>query len=316
MRIIITGGTGLIGRALSKALVENGHNVTVLSRNPIEAKVMSEGVHLHRWDGKTAEGWGHLADGADAIINLAGANLGEHRWTKAYKKEIRDSRIDAGNAIMEAIRAAEEKPGVLIQGSAVGYYPSDTSDTEYTESSRIGNDFPAKVLFDWELSTAAASRMGIRRPIIRTGVVFSNDATAYKRLKLPFSFFVGGKLGDGDQWMAWIHIEDEVRAILFLLENEAADGPFNLVAPNPVRAGELAIAIGDAMGRPSLIPAPGFALKAVLGEMSTVVLEGRKAVPAKLLEMGFEFKYPTIEAGLAELTGKSKEKKQADPVPA
>jgi uncharacterized protein (TIGR01777 family) len=316
MRIIITGGTGLIGRALSKALVERGDDVTVLSRNPIEAKSMPEGVHLHRWDAETAEGWGHLVDGADAIVNLAGANLGQQRWSTEYKKTIRDSRVNAGNAVMEAIRAAEVKPKVLIQGSAHGYYPSDTTDTEYAEDGRLGNDFLAKVLFDWEISTAPASRMGIRRPISRTGVVFSNDASAYKRLKLPFQFFVGGKLGDGEQWMPWVHIDDVVRGILFLIDNEAADGPFNLVAPEPVRAKELANAMGDVMGRPAAIPAPGFAIRTLFGEMSTVVLDGRKVVPAKLLEMGFDFNYPTIRMALAELNGKPVEKETNDPVPA
>jgi len=313
MRIIITGGTGLIGRPLSAALIAQGHEVTVLSRDPIEAEPMPEGVFLHRWDGKTAEGWGHLVDGADGIINLAGAGMGDRRWSKKRKALIRDSRLNAGMAVMEATREATIKPKVLIQGSAMGYYGGDNGGTISVEASESGDDFMAKVCFDWEISTAPASHMGVRRPVIRTGIVLSNDGGAFTRLKLPFKFYVGGKLGDGSQWFSWIHMQDQIRAMIFLLENDAADGPFNLVAPNPVTNQELSNALGDAMGRPSAIPAPSFALKIALGEMSDMVLKGPRVLPKKLEDMGFEFQYPTIEEALDELVGEAKSTPQALP---
>ena len=305
MRIIITGGTGLIGRPLSESLVAQGHEVTVLTRDPIEADPMPDGVFLHRWDGKTADGWGHLADGADAIINLAGAGIGDGRWSKKRKEAIRNSRLQAGFAVLEAIKMAAIKPKVLIQASAIGYYGSVEDGTIMVEQNPPGNDFVAKVCFDWELSTAPASGMGVRRPIIRTGVVLSNDGGAFARLKLPFKFFAGGKVGDGSQWFSWIHIEDEIRAIQFLLENDEADGPFNLTAPHPVNNQEMAKALGQAMGRPSAIPAPSFAIKSVFGEMSSIILKGQRVLPKHLEDMGFEFQYPSLEEAFAQLEGKS-----------
>lgn len=304
MRIIITGGTGLIGRPLSTALVAEGHDVTVLSRNPDQAKDVPAGVKLAAWDGQSAQGWGALADGADAIINLAGENLSGGRWSKEMKQKIRQSRTRAGKAVMEAIAAAAVKPKVLVQSSAVGYYGTDTGDMEVTEAAPAGNDFLAKVCFDWESSTAAAAGMGVRRPVLRTGVVLANEGGAFPKLLLPFKLFAGGPLGDGKQWLPWIHIEDEVRAIQFALTNDQADGPLNLAAPNPVTNSEIAKKLGEVMGRPSFVPAPGFALKTVLGEMSVLVLEGQRAVPAKLQAMGFQFKYPTIEPALRNLLAK------------
>ncbi len=313
MRIIITGGTGLIGRPLSAELVDQGHEVTVLSRDPIEAEPMPEGVFLHRWDGKTADGWGHLVDGADAVINLAGAGMGDRRWSKKRKALIRDSRLNAGSAVMEAIRDAAVKPKVLIQSSAIGYYGGDNGGTISVEESELGDDFMAKVCFDWEISTAPASHLGVRRPVIRTGVVLSNEGGAFSRLKMPFKFYAGGKLGDGNQWFSWIHMQDQIRAMIFLLENDEADGPFNLVAPNPVTNQELSKALGDAMGRPSAIPVPSIAVKTVFGEMSDMVLKGPRVLPKQLEDMGFEFQYPTIEQALDDLVGEGASTPQAVP---
>lgn len=304
MRIIITGGTGSIGRPLTAALVNDGHDVTVLSRNPNKAKNMAGGVKLLAWDGETAQGWGQAADGADAIINLAGEGIGDGRWDEARKQRIRQSRMKAGKAIMDAISAASARPKVLVQASAVGYYGVQTGDKPATEAASPGTDFLAKVCFDWELSTAAASRLGVRRPIIRTGIVLTKEGGALPKLLLPFKLFAGGPLGSGKQWLPWIHIEDQVRAIQFLLQNEAADGPFNLSAPNPVTNSEMAKAIGEVMGRPSFMPAPGFALRTALGEMATMVLDGQKAVPAKLQALGFQFKYDSIVPALRNLLDK------------
>ncbi len=303
MRIIITGGTGLIGQPLSKALVAEGHEVIVLSRTPDKVKNAPAGVKLQKWDGKSAEGWGKLADGAGAIVNLAGAGIADKRWSQQRKQEIRQSRIDAGKAVMEAITAATTKPGVLIQSSAVGYYGTQTGDAQVTESFSPSGDFLSKVCFDWEVSTAPVSKQGVRRAVIRTGVVLSNAGGAFPKQVMPFKFFAGGPVGSGRQWYPWIHIDDEVRAIQFLIANEKAEGPFNLSAPNPVTNKEFGKLIGEVLGRPSFMPAPGFAMQTVFGEMAVILLEGQRAVPQRLLELGFKFKYETALAALKDLLG-------------
>ncbi len=301
MRVIITGGTGMIGRSLCPLLLSSGHLVTVLSRNPDESRGMPAGVRVEKWDGKTTEDWGHLVNGADAIINLAGAGIADSPWTAKRKQIIRESRIQAGLAVQKAIQAAKEKPKVLIQSSAVGYYGADNDDQIVTEATAPGKDFLAKVCFDWEMSTAPVSNMGLRRPILRTGIVLSKRGGALPKMMLPFKFMAGGPLGNGKQWMPWIHLTDEVRAIKFLLENPKADGPFNLVAPNPLTNRQFGEILGAIMRRPSFIPAPAFAMKTILGEMSTIVLDGQRAVPQKLEELGFSFTYPTLNDALRNL---------------
>lgn len=303
MRIIITGGTGLIGRPLSQALAAEGHEVIVLSRQPEKVKNVPAGVKVQKWDGKSAEGWGELADGAGAIVNLAGAGIADQRWSAARKQLIRQSRIDAGKAVMEAIAAANAKPGVLIQASAVGYYGVQNGDAQLTESASPGGDFLSKVCFDWEASTAPVAKLGMRRAVIRTGVVLSNEGGAFPKQVLPFKLFAGGPVGSGKQWYPWIHIDDEVRAIQFLIVNERASGPFNLTAPNPVTNQEFGRLIGEVLGRPAFMPAPGFAMKIAFGEMSVILLEGQRAIPQKLLELGFKFKYETAQAALRALLG-------------
>lgn len=300
MRVILSGGAGLIGRPLSAALLSEGHEVIVLSRNPATAKNVPTGVTLMPWDGKSATGWGHLADGAGALINLAGEGIADGRWTDERKERILNSRVWAGQAMVQAIEQASSKPGVLIQASAVGYY-GPGGDEVITEARPPGSDYLARVCFEWEASSAAASRLGVRRPIIRTGIVFSNDGGAFPKLVLPFRLFAGGPVGSGKQWYPWIHMDDQVQAILFLLHHEQADGPFNLAAPEPLTNKELAAKIGKVMGRPAFFPAPAFAMQAAFGEMSTVLLDGQRAVPQRLQELGFTFTYPTAEAALHAL---------------
>lgn len=310
MRVIITGGTGLIGRALTDSLAADGHTVTVLTRNPDRPLNLPEGVTAVKWDAATAAGWGHLADGADAIVNLAGEGIADGRWSDERKRAIYTSRVDAGKAVMEAVAAAGKKPAVLVQSSAVGYYGPRGAET-LTEQSGPGSDFLAQVCFDWEASTAGADRLGIRRPVIRTGIALSNAGGAWPRIVLPFKMFAGGPIGSGSQYWPWIHIDDEVRAIRFLLERPDATGPFNLSAPTPLTNKEFAKEIGRVMGRPAFMPAPGAALKLAFGEMSTVLLDGQRAVPKRLLDLGFTFTYPTAEAAIRQLTGVSAEQKQA-----
>ena len=310
MRIIITGGTGLIGQELTANLTADGHDVIILTRDP--AKVTRDSVpknaRAEKWDARTAQGWGHLADGADAIVNLAGESIAGDtlpailfkRWSTDYKRAIKDSRLHVGQAVVEAIRAAKQKPKVLIQSSAVGYYGS-RGDEELTEASGPGDDFTAKVCQAWEASTAEVEAMGVRRAIIRTGVVLDPAGGSLPVIILPFKFFAGGPLGNGRQWFPWIHIEDEVDAIRFLIENPNASGVFNLCAPFPVRNAEFSQLVGKIMGRPAFMPAPAFAMRLVLGEKAVVVLGSQRQLPRHLQQLGFQFKYPKAEEALKDL---------------
>lgn len=304
MRIIISGGTGLIGTELSKSLAADGHEVIVLSRNP-EGKSLPDGVRGEKWDGKTAVSWGHLADGADAIINLAGENIAGSgtlpaRWTKERKARILNSRVNAGNAVVEAVVAAQNKPRLVIQSSGIDYY-GNVPNGVVTEDSPPGNDsFLAKVTIPWENSTAAVEQEGVRRVIIRTGVVLAEEGSL-ESMALPFKFFAGGPVGDGKQWLAWIHIQDVVSAIRFLLENDEASGPYNLCAPEPMQYKEFSKAMGAVMGRPAIVPAPAFAMKLVMGEAADLVLNGRRAVPKRLLDAGFTFEFSDIKSALQDL---------------
>ena len=306
MRVIITGGTGLIGRALSENLTADGHRVIVLTRSVEKAGPLPDGVRAVSWDARSAEGWGHLADGADAIVNLAGASLaGEGffptRWTNERQRLIRDSRHKASRAVVEAVIQAEQKPGVVIQSSAVGYYGFH-GDEILTEDAAPGDDWGAHMTAnDWEPSTAAVEEMGVRRVVARSAVVYSTDGGALPRLLLPFRLFAGGPMGSGKQWYSWIHIQDEVRALRFLIEDEGASGAYNVSAPESITNGEQAKLIGKILRRPSFIPVPGFAMRTAFGDVADVVLKGQRVAPQRLLDLGFEFHFPNAQAALEDL---------------
>ena len=299
MRVIITGGTGLIGRSLAGVLVDAGHDVVVLTRSPGKTDAPAE-ISYVAWDGRSADGWGPLVDGAGAVVHLAGASIAEGRWTAARRQVIERSRLDSGAAVVAAIRAAQRKPDVLIQASGVGYY-GPLGDETVTEKAPAGRDYLARLAVDWENSTAAVESLGVRRCVIRTGVVLSTKGGALPRMMLPFRFFVGGPLGSGRQWFPWIHMEDEVGAIRFLLEHPHAKGVFNLSAPAPVRNAEFGRALGKAMGRPALLPLPAFALRLLFGEMATALLDGQRAMPQALSELGYRFRHPAVEPALRDL---------------
>jgi uncharacterized protein len=306
MRIIITGGTGLIGKAVANSLAKDGHEIIVLSRNKHKTSGFASGVRVVEWDGRSAKGWGELADGAGAIVNLAGESIaGEgfppKRWTAERRKRIRDSRVNAGNAVTEAITAAAKKPGVLIQSSAVGYYGPRGSE-DISENSPPANDFLAEVCKAWEASTAPVEALGVRLCIIRSGVVFSTKGGVLPMLSLPFKLFAGGKIGSGQQQTPWIHIDDEVEAIKFLINTPSANGVFNLTAPNPLTNAQMATVLGRVLHRPSFIPTPGFPFKLAFGELGDVLLlKGQRAVPKHLQEAGFQFHYPEAEGALKDL---------------
>ena len=310
MRIIITGGTGLIGQALTARLASQGHQVLILSRSPERAAhpppasdAQAE-VQIAQWDARTADGWTKFVNGADAIVNLAGASI-NRRWPPDYKRVIRDSRLDASRAVVQAVEQASCRPGVVVQASGTGYY-GPRQDETVSEGASSGTGFLGQTAVAWEASTAPVedpgpSGAGVRRVIIRSGVVLSAGGGALPRMVLPIRFFVGGSLGSGEQWLPWVHIADEVRAIQFLIETEAVSGPFNVTAPHPVTNAEFSRALGQAMRRPAHFPVPSFVLRLLLGEMSNVILEGQRAVPQRLLDLGFNFRFEELPIALRDL---------------
>jgi uncharacterized protein (TIGR01777 family) len=300
MRVIVTGGTGLIGRSLAEQMAGEGHEVIVLSRNPEGAKGFSEGVRVVGWDARTPQGWSDWVEGADAIVNLAGAGLADWLWTKSRKQTLLDSRVWAGQAVAEAVAMANQKPGVVIQSSAVGYY-GPRGDEAIEESEQPGSDFLADLCQQWEESTRPVEDHGVRRAIIRTGLVLSRKGGVLPRLLLPIRLFVGGRLGSGKQYYSWIHLDDELRAIRFLIENASARGPFNLAAPASLPNQAFIETVSRALGRPAWLPLPEFALRLLVGDMATVLVDGQRVVPAKLTEAGFEFKYPVLEQAMETL---------------
>ena len=304
MHILIIGGTGAIGQRLVPYLLAQGDTITVLSRRALRPAAWPRTVNMVVWDGQTARGWGQWVEQAEAIINLAGAGVADAPWTKARKALIISSRVQAAAAVAEAMQAAKQKPRVLIQASAIGYYGTDETRT-MIESSPSGDDFLAEVCRAWEAGAAPVAALGVRVVTIRTGVVLDPLGGALPKMTLPIKFFVGGPLGSGRQWLSWIHYADEVAAIRFLITQEALSGAFNLTAPNPVHNAELTQLLGQMMHRPTFMPAPSFALKLILGELSEVVLKGQRVLPERLQSAGYVFQYNEARLALQNLLAKN-----------
>ena len=304
-RILLTGATGFIGRALVQDLDAAGYETVILTRDPRTAPPASgRGIRFVKWDARTAEGWGPLADGARAIINLAGDNLAEGRWTKAKKARILASRMSAGAAVTEAARSAGVKPKVVIQASAVGFY-GPRGDEELDEGSGGGRGFLAEVVRSWEDSTREVEALGLRRVVVRSGLVLGRGGGVLPRLVRPFRFFAGGPLGSGRQWFSWIHLADEVRAIRFLLEREDLAGCFNLTAPAPMPEKDLCRALGAATRRPCWLPVPSILLRLLFGEKAReTLLSGQRVRPRRLQEAGFGFLFPEAREALPDLVRK------------
>lgn len=296
MHILITGGTGLIGRALCRFWLQQGHQLTVWSRSPEKvASLCGEGV-------RGIERLEDCPPGAlDAVVNLAGAPIADRPWTTARRKLLRDSRIALTGQLVSWLAGLDNKPEVLISGSAVGWY-GDGGDLELTEqSSPVKGDFASQLCQDWENAALQAEPLGIRVVLVRTGLVLTADGGFLKRLLLPFKLGLGGPIGDGRQWMPWIHLQDQVALIDFLLHHEAASGPYNATAPTPVRNSEFAKALGKALQRPAFMPLPGVFLKLGLGDLALLLLGGQQVLPERLLEAGFVFRFNRLDAALADL---------------
>ena len=297
MKVAITGGSGLIGTALAASLQADGHQVVrMVRRTPLSTDEV-------RWDPRAADAGDPALDGIDACVHLAGAGLGEHRWTARYKAEIRASRVLATRALATALAAAKPTPSVLITASAIGWY-GDTGGKEVTEDAPAGKGFLSRVVHDWEAATAPAAKAGIRVAHMRSGLVLAAGGGVLARLSAPAKFGALPRFGNGSQVMSWIALTDELRGIGFLLDAAGADGrsgPYNLTAPNPVTNAELTAALRHALGKPDFrwlrVPEP--VLRLALGEMSSELLTSARVLPRRLLAAGFEFTYPTIEAVLA-----------------
>lgn len=305
MRVVMTGATGFVGRALTRSLVADGHEVVVLSRSAAGRRP-SAGVIYAPFDGRTGQGWSQLLDGADVLVNLAGESIASGYWTKARKRRIAQSRINAGQACLDALGRVFRPPSVLIQCSATGYY-GDRGDVPADETTPAGCGFLAEVATRWEASTEPAEAMGLRRCIVRLAVVLGADGGALPGMLRPYRWCAGGPLGNGRQYFPWIHIHDVVSAIRFLIDDQTASGPFNLVAPGAVDHNGLATALGRALKRPALLRVPAPVLRLLLGEMAReLLLTGVLAVPRRLAALGFSFRYQTIDEALdAVLAGKA-----------
>ena len=300
-RVVVTGGSGFIGRHLVDELTRDGsYEVVVLSRSPERVTGLPVGARAEGWNPAGPDGWSRWVDGAFGVVHLAGHNVFAGRWTDETKRRIRDSRVGSSRAVRAAIESAEVKPQVLVQGSAVGFYGS-VGDEILTEDHPPGNDFLANVCGEWEQASAGVEALGVRRPVVRTGVVLASDDGALPRMILPFKLGLGGPLGSGKQYVPWIHVSDEVRAIRFLMESPDATGAYNLTSPHPVRQRELARALGRVLHRPSLLPVPRVGLHLAVGEMAAVVLASQRANPQRLREAGFEFRFPQLEPALEDL---------------
>jgi uncharacterized protein (TIGR01777 family) len=291
MKVVVAGGTGLLGRALVAGLRTEGHDVKVLSRR-------ARAPHQIAWtpDG-TVGAWAAALGDADAVVNLAGESIASGRWTGVRKDRIRDSRIRATRSLVTAIQSAARRPSVFVSGSAIGYY-GPHGDEPVTEQTPPGDDFLAMVCREWEaeaLRAAGATRV----VLLRTGIVLAKEGGALPSMALPFKLFAGGPVGSGHQYQAWIHRHDWVTMAAWALRTPAVSGPLNVTAPNPVTNREFARTLGRVLHRPAFMPAPGFALRLALGEMAdALLLTGARVIPSRAQAMGFPFQFPTLEPAL------------------
>ena len=299
MKIVIAGGSGFLGRALTAALLAGGHDVVILTRTGQPPGGRARAV---AWSpaGETGP-WSSDVNGADAVINLAGESIAGSRWSAAHKARIRDSRINATRSLVAAMRSVTVPPPVFVSGSAVGYY-GPRSDEAVTETDAAGRDFLARVCVQWEEEALAAAGARTRVVLIRTGLVLARDGGALPEMLPPFRFGAGGPVGSGRQFWPWIHRDDWVGLALWAAGNNAVSGPVNATAPNPVTNKEFASALGRALHRPSFMPAPAFALRLLLGEMAdALLLSGQRALPAVAQRLGFTFTFANVDAALNDI---------------
>ncbi|AFV02974.1 Cell division inhibitor [Dehalobacter sp. UNSWDHB] len=302
MNVLIFGGTGFLGRNLTKELISNGYQVAVITRNQkITANKVEGDVKLIEWDNSSSLSSAYDFKEFDVVINFAGESIGNHRWTESVKQEILNSRINTTRFIVNAINDGIINPKVLISASAVGYYGS-RQDDKITENEGPGQDFLAGVCRKWEAEAYKVQNELTRVVTIRTGIVLGSQG-ALTAMVIPFKFYVGGPLGKGNQWLPWIHIQDLIRMIRYIIEHDEVTGPVNGTAPEPVRMEGFTKILGEVLKRPSWFPVPEFLLKIALGQMSEMLLHGQRAIPQKISDVGFEFKFPNLRSALVDALG-------------
>jgi len=299
VKIVLTGATGMIGSLLTERWSNSDHSLVLLSRRP-PAEIGVAKKQWLAWQPGASGDWERAIDGADAVINLAGEPIAGKRWTPKQKEILRSSRVDGTRALVDAIAKAQVKPKLMISGSAVGYY-GPHGDEALNEDSKPGDDFLARLCVDWEAQAQKAESLGVRVCFLRTGIVLAKGKGALKKMVPPFKMFFGGPLGSGRQRMPWIHIEDEIGLIQFLIDNEGARGAFNGIAPNPVTMAEFSKTLGGVLNRPSWARVPPFVLALMVGEMAEMLLNGQRAIPAAASKLGFKFQYPSLKLALASL---------------
>ena len=298
MDVLVSGSTGLVGTALGESLERDGHRVRRLRRGSATGGDVA-------WDPARGEIDAGSLEGLDAVVHLAGEGIGEHRWTDAQKRAIRDSRVQGTALLARALAGRSRRPAVLVSGSAVGYYGKDRGDEVLTEESGPGSDFLAEVCVAWETATAPASDAGIRVACVRSGVVVSGRGGTLPKMLRPFRLGLGGKQGPGTQYMSWISIDDEVGAIRHLIDDGSLSGAVNLTAPSPVTNAEFAATLGRVLHRPTVLPTPLLALRAVYGRelVDTLLLGSQRVVPAKLTAGAYAFAHPDLETALRAAIG-------------
>jgi hypothetical protein len=299
MNLVITGASGFIGSNLAAHLARQFHTLKFLSRNPPLGQNAPKTEWL-AWQPGVSGPWEQAIDGADGIFNLAGEPIAGKRWSAAQKQELRASRINGTKALVSAIAKVRVKPKFLISSSAVGYY-GPHGDEILTEESGPGNDFLSRLCVGWEDEARKAEAHGVRVARVRTGIVLGKGKGALAKMVPPFKLFMGGPLGSGKQWMPWIHIDDQIGLISFLMENDSAQGAFNATAPDPVTMEDFSKALGETLNRPSWASVPASVLSLLLGEMADMLLTGQRALPEAALKLGYKFKYPRVREALESL---------------
>jgi uncharacterized protein (TIGR01777 family) len=295
MKVLIAGGSGFLGRALTKSLLLDGHQVFILTRG---ASVMA-GAQAVQWDAKTTSGWGGIVNEMDVIINLVGKTLASWPWTASTKRGFHDSRVFPGLALAQAVLEAAQRPDIFIQASGINHYGLRGPLAD--ESAPPADDFLAQLTVQWEDATMSVEELGVRRVVVRSAVVLAKDGGLLSLMALPIKLFVGGPLGSGKHAMPWIHISDWVGAVRHLIGNENAHGAYNLIAPTPTSNAEFNRILANVIHRPYWFPTPAFLLRILLGEMSVLILEGRFSQPKRLIESGYRFQFSAAREALSDL---------------
>ncbi len=300
-RIIITGATGLIGQHLYKKLSEKEYEIIILSTDTTKSKQLFPKANEHiNWNVLLTDDGLKSLKNIFAVIHLAGASISGKRWSNKYKKTILNSRVSTTRELLSAFKKCVEKPEVFVSSSAIGYYGSSLTD-EFDESSAAGKGFLADVCKQWETEAAKAVDLKMRYVGIRTGIVLANDGGALSKMILPYKLFIGGPIGSAKQWMSWIHIEDLINIYIEALENPELSGAINAASPNPVRMNEFSKTLGKILKRPAFFKVPSFIMKALLGEASSIILEGQKVLPLKLKTGNFHFRFSNLENAVNDL---------------